>query len=150
MQRPDRGVLIIGLTLVGLIVLAVLAALLVGEPQAEEFAEGTPPRAIQDYLRAVRERDAERAYDFFSSDAQRRMSFRDFSSNISGYGMSAENTRIRLEDSDIAGDRATLTLEIQQFNDASLFDSNRYEYERTIVLVREDGEWKIDEPYLYL
>jgi hypothetical protein len=143
-------VLIIALTIAALIVLAVLAALLVGAPDEEEFAAGTPPRAVQDYLRAVRERDAERAYGFFSTSAQREMSFEDFSRNISGYGVANENTRIRLEDSDIDGERATLTLEIEQFDDASLFDSSRYEYERTVTLVREDGAWKIDDPYLYL
>jgi hypothetical protein len=150
MQRPDRGVTIIGLTLGGLIVLAVLAALLVGAPDEKEFPEGTPERAIQDYVRAVRERDRETAYAFFSTAAQRDMSFEEFSSYVSGPSDPFENRRIRLKDSEVDGERATLTLVIESFDDGSLFDSKRYEYERTVALVREEGVWKIDESFLYL
>jgi hypothetical protein len=150
MQRPDRGVIIIGFTLGGLIVLAILAALLVGAPDEEEFAEGTPERVIQDYVRAVRDRDREAAYAFFSSAAQRDMSFEEFSNYVSGPGDPFENRRIRLEDSEIDGERATLSLVIESFDDGSLFDSNRYEYERTVALVREEGAWKIDESFFYL
>ncbi len=150
MQRPDRGVLIIGLTIAGLILLAVLAALFVGSPEEETFAEGTPARTVQDYMRAVRERDRETAYDFYSDAAQRQMSFEEFSGYVGNFGFASENTRIRLEESRVEGDRATLVLRIEQFNEGSVFDSNRYDYERTVVLVREDGGWKIDEPYLYL
>jgi hypothetical protein len=149
MIRPERSILIIGGAVLALIVIAVVAVLAFGSPSEEEFPEGTPERALQDYFRALDARDTERAYNMLSDRARLGLSLREFTERTSFFSTDVRDTRIRVRSVSIDGERATVDLEIERIDHSGL-TIDRWSYERVAPLVQEDGAWKLDEFLGYL
>ncbi|MFS8531057.1 hypothetical protein [Sphaerobacter thermophilus] len=149
MGRAERSVLIIGLGVLGLVVLAVVAALALGSTEPTRFPEGSPEDVLQRYLIAVEEGRAEEAYDHLSARAREDMSFRDFSRYVATAGQYPSERRVRIDRAVGDGDRVTLYLTVEFFHGSGI-DFNRSTYERPVRMVREDGVWKVDEPLTVL
>lgn len=149
MIRPERSILLIGGAVLALIVVAVVVVLAFGSPSAEEFDEGTPERALQDYFRALDARDSELAYSMLSEQAQTELTLREFTDQTSFFSNDVRDTRIRVVSSDVGNERATILLDIERIDHSGL-TIDRWSYERTVPLVREDGGWKLDEFVGYL
>ena len=63
----------------------------------------------------------------------------------------ARRGRLRILDVDIneEGDKAYVSVAIDNYRQGGLFDSGTSTYRRTVPLVREDGAWKIDTDDLF-
>jgi hypothetical protein len=153
--RLDRSILIVGGIVLAIVVAAILAVLLAGQDRTTTFPEGTPERALQDYLAAVEAGDVDRAYALLSRSVQSQFDRESpagkesFSRFVSSTRSRPDSRRIRIERVSLApgGEAATITIAIDEFSGSGI-DFNRSSYTRPVHMVREDGLWKVDEPYL--
>lgn len=146
-SRPARSIAIIAGVVVVFVVAAVAVVLLVGPTEEASFPAGSPEATFQSYYQAFQSRDFATAYGFFSERLRRQVSADQYASLASTYGPyepSEADMRIRVERIDISGERATLSLVIDRYYDSGL-TIERSSYTRQIGLVREGGDWKIDE-----
>jgi hypothetical protein len=148
MSGPLRSILIIAGTLAVLGAAAVVAVLVASPAEPSEFEPGTPEAVVQEYINALQERDIERAYDLLSENARDDVSREDFRSYTRPWQSPNTMQRIRLTDVDVRNDRATVTVTVETTTGTGI-NVSRYSYQQTVPLVREDGEWRIDDPYLY-
>jgi hypothetical protein len=145
--RPERTVLAIGGAVLALVVVAVAAALAFGSSDPDDFPPDSPAGVLQQFIVAVRDGDTERALSLLSTRARQELERTPGSAPFSPFCFENQDQRIRVKRTIDRGDRATLILEIEQFS-GEVLDFDRYEYEREVPFVREDGAWKIDEAYL--
>ncbi|MDA0301722.1 MAG: hypothetical protein O2822_04275 [Chloroflexi bacterium] len=134
----------LGLVAAG-IAIAVIAGILVttfagGE---REYAPGTPERAVQDYLRAVSDRDATAAFAFFSPELLERCEPKPRES-ISSRGDST--IRATLDRSEVRDSTAEVRVRLtESYNTDSPFGSGESTFSQIYVLTRADGEWRFSE-----
>lgn len=143
MNTPDRAVLAIGGGVLAIVVLAVVVVLATGEPEVTEYPAGTPEGTVQRYLRAAYDGNDDDALALLSERADREMA-RDPITGL--FCQQSDGHQVRVNGVDASDDRATVRLQIEGVSGSGLgFD--RYSWERSVVVVFEDGGWKIDEPY---
>jgi hypothetical protein len=145
----SRSVLYIGVGVAALVVLAVLIVVLVAPRSPATFAEGSPEAAFQRYLLSVEDGDYPAAYELFSQEVRDEMSLRQYERNASGYGAPygpGVSRRILFDRTSGGGDRATLHLTVEEFYAGGPFGGgDTYRSSRQVRMVREGGEWRIDE-----
>lgn len=144
MDRPDRSVLWIGGAVLAVVIVAVVVIVGLGTSDPETFAPDSPEYALQQYLAALHAGDEDRAIAYLSDDARRQ-----FASNNGGrepYCQGFEGRQIKVRETTYTGNRATVTLEIQEFSGSGL-DFVRYSWIYPILMVNESG-WKVDDPYV--
>jgi hypothetical protein len=144
MDGPLRSVVLIGGVIVLLVVGAAAVAVLAEPGEPRLYPADTPEGTVQRYIQALHSGDIDTAYDYLSASVKRdfsRSEFRDYTWYISN---SNQQRRIRVTEVDIDGDRANLTLSIEHFSGSGI-DFNRYSYQTRVRLVREAGDWKIDQ-----
>jgi len=143
---------------VALCVLAIASVFLVRASPPPPLT--TPAGVVAAYVQAVRDRDADRAWDLLASgaavgpappvsgsSATSRDAFRRQLSSLAAND--AASSRIRIAGSTINGESARVTIEINTSTGPSLFGGD---YSRTLTfgLKRVDDAWKIDTaPALY-
>lgn len=143
MNGPDRTVLAIGGGVLAIVVLAVVVILAIGEPDVTEYPTDTPEGTVQRYLRAVYDGDEETARALLSDRVDDETGKDQFGPL---YCQQSDEHQVRIADVDEGDQRATVRLEIEDISGSGLgFD--RYDWERSVALVFEDGGWRIDEPY---
>jgi hypothetical protein len=146
MGKPERTVLAIGGGVLVLVVIAVIVALTAGSSDPEVFPPGSPERALQDYVAAVNDGDREAAPALLTAAARARVEADQFFP--SPYCGGSDDRRVRVDRTDITGNRATITLTVQEVS-SSVFDFDQYEYTQTAPMVLEsDGQWKVNEAYV--
>jgi hypothetical protein len=141
-----RSLAIVALLIVGFVVVATAIVLMVGAAPVREYPADSPEGTIQRYLRALDERDPAGAYALLSSAAQGRLSEAQFADQQYAYGPYGDGSGrlVRIDRTEVTGDRATVTLTIEQYWGGG-FGSNRTVVHRTIRLIRETGGWRLDE-----
>lgn len=166
MARPERSILIIGALILALVAAAIVVTLAFGSDEPADFPVGSPEGALQEYLTAIQDGDTDRAYDLVSQSALRQMSprspstgtgtatdpiSRDDFARMAGGSRGQTNSRVRIERVEYAANdqSATITLTIENFSGSGL-DFNRSSWTRTLRMAREDGAWKIDEPFFFV
>ena len=143
MNAPDRTVIAIGGGVLAIVVLAVVVVLAMGEPEVTAYPADTPEGTVQRYLRAAYGGDDETARELLSDRADSEMS-RDPITGL--FCQQSDGHQVRVTGVDAGDARAAVRLQIEDVSGSGLgFD--RYSWERSVVLVFEDGGWKIDEPY---
>ena len=148
----NRSLIYIGVGLVGLAVITIIVVLLAGDRQRADFPSDSPEGTVQRYLVAFDAGDLEAAHAFFSADVREQMDADAYQRAVDsfGHGFSAERGRSVLFDStDGSGDRVELHLIVEEFYGDGL-SGETYRSPRDIRLVREDGEWRIDQPLVWL
>lgn len=148
MKKTDKILIGIVSGIILLVVVAFAVALL--RPRQTYLSENTPEGVAFNYMFALQQGDYERAYSYLSPD-------------IVGYPRNAEvfasnlrtsawrlrqlddaSTTIVVEQTDIRGPDATVTLKETRFNENGLFDSNQYSrLFDTTLRQRPDKTWKI-------
>jgi hypothetical protein len=141
-----RSLAIVALLIVGFAVVATAIVLIAGATPVREYPADSPEGTIQRYIRALDERDLDNAYALLSGAAQGRFSRAQFSEQQYAYGSYGDGSGrlVRIDRTEVTGDRATVALTIEQFWGGG-FGSNRTVMHRTIRLVREPGGWRLDE-----
>jgi hypothetical protein len=113
------------------------------------YAPGTPEAAFQDFYAAWEDRDLETAHAALSTEVRRDLSLADYRRMDSEMTwMRDEDRRVVLLSSRIDDDRAVLDLRVDQFSGGGGLGGDRSSWERSVNLVREDGDWRIDEGLL--
>lgn len=143
MNGPDRTVLAIGGGILAIVIVAVVVVLAIGEPDVTEYPADTPEGTVQRYLRAVYDGDDVEARELVSARVDSEMG-----DNPPGrlYCRQSDGHQVRIDGVEAGDQRATVRLEIEDVSGSGL-NFDRYSSDRSVVLVFEDGGWKIDEPY---
>ena len=138
--------------IVGVLLLVIGAVITVtvtggrGWQSAEYLNEDTPEAVVHDVFLAIVRNEPDVAMSHYSRDVledEGEAGFREYF-NYYDSGRSARRLRILNVDISEEGDKAYVTVAIDNFHQSGLFDSGTSTYQRTIPLVREDGAWKID------
>lgn len=142
----NRSLAIVALLIVGFVLVATAIVLIAGATPVREYPADSPEGTIQRYIRALDERDLDGAYTLLSSAARNSFSKAQFSEQQYVYGPYGDGSGrlVRIDRTEVTGDRATVTLTIEQFWGGG-FGSDRTVIHRTIRLVREAGGWRLDE-----
>ena len=142
---PPRSVLVAGLAIVALVAIAVIVAVALPDEPAT-YPAGSPEAAFQAYYQAWEVGDTDATYAALSSDVKSDVSADEYRRMVSEQSWQRdEDRRVVLLRSEITGDRAVLDLRVDQFYEGGL-GGDRYSYDRSVRLVRENGVWLIDEP----
>jgi len=125
-----------------LIIAGGVAASVVGG-NARTYPDGTPERAVQQYLEAVAANDAPRALEFFSSDLARRCENypRD---SISNRGRTS--VRATLEQTNVRDGTATVRVTLIESYGNDPFGGGETDFSTVFELRQEGGEWRFSQP----
>lgn len=146
----SRSLLYVALGVVALAVVTIVVVLLAGGREAAEFPPDSPEAALQRYLAAYEEGDLDAAHAYFSADVRQRMDREAYQQAVDSWGVGTEPDRTVLFDSASGtGDRVQLHLLIEEFYGDGL-SGDTYRSPRDVRLVREDGEWRIDQALIWL
>ena len=143
-QSPSsRWLAGIALTVLALVIISVTLAL-VNRHEPALSPEDTPEGTVQRYLIALQEDDANRAYDYLSSDLREYCDYAHFQDSKDTRG--SGNERIVLIDSEIRDEQAIVRIEVTNTNLSPPFDINEYSYPVQYVLKQEGNVWRFSEP----
>lgn len=140
MSASTRWLIGIGaVVVVAVVVSAVVALLATG---AQEFPEGSPERAVQDYLAAVADDDADRAFSFLSSELTERCGTlpRDAIT-----WRSATSFRAVLDDTRTRETGVEVRVRMTEFYGGGPFGRNESTWTVNFQLIDEDGAWRFSE-----
>ncbi|MBM4410592.1 MAG: hypothetical protein FJ037_04580 [Chloroflexi bacterium] len=131
--------------LAAVIAVAVFAGILVtmGAGGADTYPEGSPERAVQDYLRAVGDREATTALSFISPELAARCSTTS-REPIASRGSSG--LRATLDRATTRGETAEVHVLITETYGSGPFGANESNQTAVFILARTDGQWRFTEP----
>jgi hypothetical protein len=139
-----RPLVVLGGAVLTVAIIGALVVLLSGREPAV-YEPGTPEAAFQSYLAAWEAGDHEAAYATFSYRIRESTPIATYRRMAGERGWQHEQERrIALVDSRVQGDHASLDLRVDEFSPGAL-GGNRWSWDKTIILVREDGAWRIDD-----
>lgn len=145
-----RSLLYVALGVVALAVVTIVVVLLAGGREAAQFPADSPEATVQAYLAAYEQGDLDAAHAYFSADVQDQMDRDAYQRAVDSWGVEAEPDRTVLFDSTTGtGDRVQLHLVVEEFYGDGL-SGDTYRSPRDVRLVREDGEWRIDQALVWL
>jgi hypothetical protein len=143
MPRTSSGRWLAGI-IGAVIVLALLsiAVTLLAGTDAEMLEEGTPQRAVQEYLLAVQARDYAAAYAWLSPEVREHCSIEDFERS---FGFRNETSfRVRLDEVRLTSTGAEVSLRITETFSAQPFPSEST-FTHRYWLTQVDGNWRLRE-----
>jgi hypothetical protein len=152
---PDR--FLIGIIAGALALIAIAAALVAlgRSAPAPPVDPASPVGIVQAYIEAVRAGDVERAHGYLSRGAQAAVPLTDYRKAFAPGGRPDRGEqRLVIEPVAEAPARAEVRVTISRLTvGEGPFAAGSYHYEVMVVLVREDGAWRVDlpaEPYPFL
>lgn len=151
--QPDRSLLYIGVGIVVLVAAATIAVLLVESRQARSFDIATPEGVVQHHLAAYEDGDYDAAWASFSSDVQSMMPLDEYRRAARDFGSYSNlgSRRILFDATEIDGARARVRLTVEEYYEGGPFGGgDMFRSSRDITLVREAGQWLIDDPLIGL
>ncbi len=126
------------------ITVASIAVTLMTGSRVEALPEGSPERAVQDYLQAIQERQYAAAYNLLAPEVQDRCTQQDFQASIGTPDQSS--VRIQLDSVDhTAADTAAVYVRITQTYAGQPFP-NESSFIQMYGLQQISGEWKLTQP----
>jgi hypothetical protein len=146
MLRQDRFLLAI---LVGLAVLAIVAivAVVAGPPEAGYLDEATPAAVVHNYVLALQNGDADRAYNYLA-ELPTKPTRLEFGSSYVITEAATSRASLEIGETVIDGDEAIVDLTVSMNYGGLLFLGPSYSTGSPARLAREDGEWRLVEmPY---
>jgi hypothetical protein len=149
-----RSILLIGAAILGLLVLVVTVVLVAGGREPQRYPPDSPRGVVQRYLAAWDERDYAAAYAFFSSQVRGTLSEADYlaaAADYARYGRPPNGSArgVFIDGVTDGSTRVTVRLTVEEVVGNGL-DTSVYRSPRTVALVREGTEWRIDEALLWL
>ncbi len=153
-MSSSRSIVFIGAGILALLVVVVAVVLVAGSREPRRYAPDSPQGVVQRYLAAWDSGDTPAAYRFFSSRVTAAWSEADYRAAVDDYtryggppGGSAR--RVFIDDVSDGSSRVTVQLTVEELIGEGL-DTSVYRSTRTIALVREGTDWRIDEALLWL
>ena len=153
-MTSSRSILFIGAGILALLALVVGVVLVAGDREPQRYPPDSPRGVVQRYLAAWDERDYAAAYAFFSSHVRDSVSEDDYrvaAADYATYGLPPDGSarRVFIDDVTDGSSRVTVRLTVEELIGDGM-DTSVYRSTRTIALVREGAEWRIDEALLWL
>jgi len=140
MSGSTRWLIAVAGVIAATVIVSILVTALAGGD--EEFPEGSPEAAVQDYLGAIADRDATAALAFLSSDLTERCGEIPREAVVQ---RGDNRFRATLTDTVVREDTTEVDVEITEIYGSDPFGGNEYDFQQLFVLVQEDGEWRFDE-----
>ncbi len=140
MLASNRWLVVLGAAVTAIVVASVAVAVLFSDGE-QSFPEGPPEAAVQTYLRAVRDRDAEAALASFSEELRDRCEVEQLRRS---YRYDRE-FRATILDTYERGDIVEVEVRISEPGGSGPFGGNDNRYDHVVVLSRVDGAWLIAE-----
>ena len=140
----SRPLLLIGAGILALLIISVVVVLVVGRGNTADYSADSPEGTLQRYLAAVEDGDYDAAHAYFSERVKEEMSVDDFRRSIAMFGGYQSAQRVLFRGSSGDADRVRLELEIEYFYDDT-FGGSSFRQPREVIMVREGGEWRIDD-----
>lgn len=135
--------LIGGGAFVGLLLIAsVVVALVQGE---DTLPDGTPERAVQLYIKAVRDDDFEAVRNMLSGELRKECPVETMAARSFGGGKAARDSRVILKDSRTFDGTAVVTAEVTRIRGSGPFGTSESSHEQWYTLIQEDGQWRISQ-----
>lgn len=143
MSSSGRLLALMGIGLLGLVV---VAGIVVAFREPASFEPGSPEAAVQTYILAVLDEDADAAHAMLSPELQSRCEI----SDLVERSYRKEGGRITLQDSTVKGETAVVEVEFTASYSENAFDFYQYSYDERFDLKLIQGEWRIsDVPWPY-
>lgn len=150
----DRSLLAIAGGIAATVVVAVLIVVVLGDRPPPAFPPGTPEAALQGYVGAWEDADLEAAYAYFSTSVKGTMPFEQYRQAVRDQGTfsggAPQQRRVTIDKVELDGERAEAYLSIEYSFDGGFPLGGGYKDTRTIHLVKEAVDWKIDDALIGL
>jgi hypothetical protein len=149
----DRSLLAIAGGIAATVVVAVLIVVVLGDRPPAPFPQGTPEAALQGYVQAWEDEDLEATYGYFSQGVKATLPFEEYrqvardQGNFSGV---PQQRRVTIDKVELDGERAEVYLSIEYSFEGGFPLGGGYRDTRTIHLVKEAVDWKVDDALLGL
>ena len=138
--------LVAGGVAVGALVVVAVALTLVQREQS--FDDGTPERAVQDFLKAYLDEDFGGAYDLWSEELRRDCGRDEYVQHSVGSGGRLEDSRVRLTETQYVGDdrgRAVVLARETRVSNDGPFNTSEWSNRQRYALALEQGQWRFTE-----
>jgi len=148
-RGSDRTLLYVAVGIVLLLAITAAVVLLLGNREPTSLPADSPEGTVQRHLAAFEDGDFEAAHAFFSSEVREGMDVDAYEQLTRDYGMFPTDLsrRVLFDRTETDGDRARVHLTVEEYYGGGPFGGGEtYRSPREIRLVREDGEWRIDDP----
>ena len=148
-RGPDRTLAVVAVGIVALVAITAAVVLLLGSREPAILPADAPEGVVQRHLAAFEDGDFETAHAFFSSEVRAEMDVEAYEQLTRDYGMFPTDTsrRVLFDRTETDGERATVHLTVEEYYGGGPFGGgDTYRSPREIRLVREEGQWRIDEP----
>ncbi len=132
------GAIFVGLLLVSSVVLALLQ-------REQSFEDGTPEKAVQDFLKAYADEDYARVYELWAEDLRKDCTRDDYIEKVVGSNGRLSDSRIRLTDTEYVGDdseRAMVLARVSRISSDGPFSTSESDHRQRYTLALEAGVWK--------
>ena len=149
MPRTTSGRWLAGAAVVVVLLIAfsVIMGALNRDREPELLPEGSPGRAVQDYVLAVQREDPDSAHALLSEELREQC---DPDAVYDGhFSLPRDSFSIRLTRTDERDEEAVVTIEVTEVDapgEVPLFGGSVNSYDTTYHLVREQGEWRLSDP----
>ena len=140
-SASTRWLIVVAGVTVALVLASVLVAQLAG--RETELELDTPEGAVQAYLRAVADGDAQAAYGFYSAALQERC---DLSSVRDSLRFREEDFRATLGEVIDRGDTVEVLVDLTQFYGDGPFGRGESTFQQVFILEKADTGWVFVEP----
>ena len=110
--------------------------------QEEQFAEGTPERTVQLYLKAFEAEDYTEAYGYLGAGLKLGCSVDEFARDGSYASSSLKENRVSLKETKVLDGAAVVTTRVTYVSNEGLFGSGQYTNEYDYTLRQEGGQWR--------
>ena len=138
--------MIVGAGFIGALIIASIALTFLQREQS--FEDGTPEKAVQDFLKAYTAEDFGRAYDLWGGELKQDCSRDEFIQQSVGSGGRLSDSRVRLTDTEYvgeAGQRAVVLARETRVTGDGPFSTSESSNRQRYTLALEQGEWRFTE-----
>ena len=150
----DRSLLYIGLAIAGVVLAAAVAVLALGSRETTTLEAGTPEGVVQRHLTAYEDGDFDAAWSGFSSRVRELMPLEEYRRAARDFGSYSDSgsRRVLFDATETEGDRARVRLTVEEYygGGGPFGGGDTFRSSREISLVRESGEWRIDDALIGL
>jgi len=125
---------------IGVLVVVALAVFFTRKDSQTYVADDTPEGVVHNYVLAVLNKDYEKAYGYLA-ELKYKPTYEEFRRAFLNGEVNPQNQAVDIGSSDIAGD--TATVELQLITNSSDPFSTGYRNQQTADLVKQEGAWKL-------
>ena len=125
---------------IGVLVVVALAVFFTRKDSQIYVADDTPEGVVHNYVLAVLNKDYEKAYGYLA-ELKYKPTYEEFRRAFLNGEVNPQNQAVDIGASDIAGD--TATVELQLITNSSDPFSTGYRNQQTADLVKQEGAWKL-------